>query len=98
VCSSDLEILSINSADEISEIFLNDDTKSIPEKAMVDVVFRRPNPEPVFCYRLNESENVCVQEKKIYMIRIKIASLVDPVNIYKIITISNNGQISVSLK
>lgn len=93
-----MEVLNILSADEISEIYYNNRTAPIPKNGIIDVIFRRPNPEPTFCYRPNESEQNCVQEENIYMIRIKISSLIDPVNIYKIITISNNGQISVSLK
>jgi len=91
-----MEVLSINSANEISEIVLidnNNEKEVVPQKGVADIVFIRPNPEPVFCYRSNIQSLSCVN-KKITMVKIKVSSIADP-SIYRIITISNNGQISI---
>jgi prepilin-type N-terminal cleavage/methylation domain-containing protein len=87
-----LELLSIISTDNILEIYINDSTL-ISETSTIDVLFNRPNPEPIFCYRIGGSGSC--DTNSISGIKIKIATDADPL-IYKIITISNNGQISVS--
>lgn len=92
-----MEVLSINSANEISEIFLNygnNDEEVIPPKGVVDIVFIRPNPESKLCYRANDRVPVCNVNKKIMMIKIKVSNIADP-SIFRIITISNNGQIGI---
>jgi len=52
-----LEALSITSADKISAIILYDGENKVvlDGKDTVDIVFNRPNPEPIFCYRKDSS-------------------------------------------
>jgi Tfp pilus assembly protein FimT len=88
-----LEVLNISSADNIEAIFLNNETNPIPSTDSLDIVFKRPSPEPIFCRR-GEGVGSC-NIKGISNVKIKISTDADP-SIYKIITIYNNGQISVS--
>lgn len=76
-----LEVLSITSADEIKEILLG--STSV---ATLDIMFKRPNPEPKFY--VNGSYDASISS-----VKIKISN---DNGISKIITISNVGQISVS--
>ena len=87
-----LELLSITSMDKITEIYVNDSTLISPTST-VDLIFKRPNPEPTFCYRVNGTGSCSASS--IYNIKIKISQDADP-TIFKMINISNNGQISVS--
>lgn len=92
-----IEILNIMSSDEISDIYINDNQDPINEKSSVDLIFKRPNPEPFFCYREIISSDC--DSINISSITIKISSLKNEGNngdILKFITISNNGQISVA--
>jgi len=79
-----LEVLNIKSADEIKGIFLPGDSVS---KSTVDITFKRPNPEPIFY--------VDGYPQGVNYIKIKISSSSND-GLDKYITISNNGQISVS--
>jgi len=88
-----IEILSILSADKIESITLNNGTV-VPDSGSVDIMFKRPNPEPTFCYRSDSSNNSCVGVD-ISSIKIKISNISNS-EVFKFITISNNGQISVS--
>lgn len=87
-----LELLSISSADNISEIYLNNNTYPIDDTDTIDLIFKRPNPEPSFCYR---GEGIGACDFDISNIKVNISTDIDP-TIHKVITISNNGQISVS--
>jgi prepilin-type N-terminal cleavage/methylation domain-containing protein len=99
-----LEVLNITSGDQISEIYINDeDTNPNPvstngDTGVVNIFFKRPNPEPTFCIR-SDNGNInpqdCISDTSISHIRIKISNISDPTS-YKWITIWNNGQISVS--
>lgn len=89
-----IEVLSIRSADEINAIYLNDETEVRSSTGTLDILFKRPNPEPSFCYRMNGDTSSCDESSNISSIKIKISSS-DNLGVYKIITISNNGQISV---
>jgi len=88
-----IEVLNITSTDKISEIFLDNDAVAISPTSTVDVLFNRPNPEPTFCYRVNLSDNLC-DSRVISFIKIKISNIND-IQLFKTVTISNNGQISV---
>lgn len=91
-----LEVLTIASGNRILEIYLNNDTNPIDSDNSVDILFKRPNPEPTFCYKNNaDSYGACEKEEGISRVRIKIANDGD-YNNFKIVTIYNNGQISVS--
>jgi len=82
-----LEILNIISADQIDSISLNDSSGS-SEEDNVDIVFKRPNSEPTFCY-----DNSC--DNPVSSVKIRISNTNNP-DVYKFVTIFNNGQISVS--
>jgi len=81
-----MEILNIKSADEIKEISLISGQYT-QTPTSVDVTFKRPNPEPKFW-----ANGV---EQSITSLKIKISSSNND-GLDKYITISNNGQISVS--
>jgi len=83
-----VEILSIKSSDKIDAIYLNDDFSSpLDPSYAIDILFKRPNPEPTFCIDMY-CENIS-------SVKIKILSENDS-DVYKIVTVFNNGQISVS--
>lgn len=92
-----LEALSITSSNYISsiEVMISGGNK----ERLVDVLdisFNRPNPEPLFCARLNDDlSDQCLYGKDVIYAKIIVSSLKDP-DISKIIIIYNNGQISVS--
>lgn len=96
-----LEILSITSADQISLISYTSSgvQNDAPLSSSLDIMFKRPTPEPYFCYRVNYASNPTGNcdsiSSTISSIRIKVISP-NNLNSYKIITVSNNGQISVS--
>ena len=95
-CAEYIEKLSIKSNDYISGISLSIKDKEIPIKNndYIDLLFKRPNPEPTFCYRPEGSSGCDDDSKIISSINITISSEKD-ISISKTITISNNGQISV---
>jgi len=91
-----LEVLNITSADQITQISLNDGDTTIPQTGTLDILFKRPNPEPIFCYRSDISHSDCdLGGSNISSVKIKISNITN-LESSKMITISNNGQISVS--
>lgn len=94
-----LEVLKIASADKILGIkyyvggVLVDKTSTTT--GTLDIVFKRPNPEPVFCYKSAVGNTSCEAMEGISYIQIILATNSIPVTT-KTVTISNNGQISVS--
>jgi Tfp pilus assembly protein FimT len=88
-----LELLSIKSTDNISAIYINNGSNPIGATDTIDLLFNRPNPEPIFCYRTGGSGSCSLTP--ISNIKIKISTDAN-LDINKTITISNNGQISVS--
>ncbi len=95
-CLEYLEILSIKSNDIISKISLEMDGAevSLKNNDQIDILFKRPTPEPVFCYRKDNAPTCDENSKKISAVEIYISSERDQ-TISKKIIISNNGQISV---
>lgn len=93
-----MEVLNIVSADQISLITFSEDNtiKTVPSTGTFDIWFKRPNPEPNFCYRQNAGNASCDSDKNVTSVKIKISSIANPDSVFKIITISNNGQVSVS--
>ena len=87
-----LELLNITTADSINSIFLNEDNALQPADT-VDLLFKRPSPEPTFCYRIGGTGSC--SPISISKIKIRLSTNAS-VPVYKTITISNNGQISVS--
>lgn len=93
-----LEILNITSSDRISDFYVerNGSEVLIEGEAMLDVFFKRPNPEPVFCIRNSlNSNSSCDYDVNISYVKIRVTNDQNP-GVYKTIMISNNGQISVS--
>jgi prepilin-type N-terminal cleavage/methylation domain-containing protein len=89
-----LEILQITSGDKIvaMNLVINGNlVKAIG--GIVDITFKRPSPEPKFCHR-NGQSNTCQQSSEITAVQIFISNDANP-GVYKVITISNTGQISV---
>ncbi|MFA6515398.1 MAG: prepilin-type N-terminal cleavage/methylation domain-containing protein [Candidatus Paceibacterota bacterium] len=93
-----LEALNIISANKISEIFIKhgngNGQTTMTENGTLDIFFKRPNPEPTFCARVNAGNGVCSFGNDISYIKVKIMNEGNS-GIYKIVTIYNNGQISV---
>lgn len=87
-----LEIFKITSYDKISEISVigNEDHTA----DTLDIFFKRPKPEPTFCARNNgDSNSYCNFGINVSSVKITISN---DKGVFKIITISNVGQISVS--
>jgi type II secretory pathway pseudopilin PulG len=91
-----LEVLNITSFDKISEIYVGvGNNEILMSGGMLDIFFKRPNPEPTFCVRNSLNKNTfCDYSNTVSYIKIKISSESTPA-VTKIINISNNGQISV---
>lgn len=93
-----LEALNITSTDKISGIKYYTTSLidgSSPSTATLDVVFKRPNPEPIFCYKTTVGDSSCAASSGISYVQIILLSG-DGSGTTKTITISNSGQISVS--
>lgn len=118
-----LEILQITSGDKIAglNIVVDGNVKKAND-GVVDITFKRPSPEPKFCYRKKigsgrdivsdgqiggdkdivgfgeiQDEEItgrCNESKNITAVQIIISNDTNP-GVYKTITISNTGQISV---
>ncbi|MFA6251135.1 MAG: prepilin-type N-terminal cleavage/methylation domain-containing protein [Candidatus Paceibacterota bacterium] len=109
-CLEALKITSADVISNIYLGYSKDNEKAIDKNDLVEIFFNRPNPEPIFCYKKNTSSANdttalpddlppippgCDQKDVIYYIKIEISNISDP-NVLKIITIWNNGQISVT--
>lgn len=84
-----LEVLAIKSLDEISGVYINVGSTPIDNADSLNILFKRPNPEPSFSDTFGDIYN------SVSSVKIKVINLNDPTNIYKFIRISNTGQISV---
>lgn len=88
------EILSINSSDEISAIYLDGSEIAQATGGMLDIVFKRPNPDAMFCYRTTASGS-CPSDG-ISSIKIEVSNgRTDDKRVERMITVWNTGQISV---
>lgn len=83
-----LEVLNIKTLDEINGIYLNENSNPIDKTDSLNILFKRPKPEPYFSDRFGDPLSISY-------IRVKVVNSNDPTKIYKIIRISNTGQISV---
>lgn len=93
-----LEILNITSSDKISGFSVENNGFEVPiPDGTLDVFFKRPNPEPVFCVRKNSlNPNFdCDYGVNVSYVKIRVTNDQNP-GVFKTIMISNNGQISVS--
>lgn len=95
-----LEVLSITNTNEVSEIhfYENNNDVLIEKKDTMDILFKRPNPEPFhFCYGdssvdMNDCDPI---SDEISSVTIRVANPNSYDN-YKDIIINSNGQITVS--
>lgn len=85
------EILSINSLDYVSAVWIDNKKKN---KGILDIVFKRPNPDAIFCYKEETTSNC---KKDISYVKIEISNgLSAEKEIIKTITVWNTGQIGVN--
>ena len=96
-----LEILKILSSDEISSIKIfgaGDSLKAtLSTGDVLDILFYRPNPEPIFCYRSNPVSEYCLLDStEAVYVKIEVKNNAGGVETIRSIRISNSGQISVS--
>lgn len=95
-----IEILNILSSDKISSVYINYGTGTqelVPSIGSVDIVFKRPNPEPVFCFRNDDARTTCDKTgSQISNARINITNTYNGQTTNRSVTITNNGQISVT--
>jgi prepilin-type N-terminal cleavage/methylation domain-containing protein len=87
------EILSINSADEISNIYLSSE-ENVPRQGILDIVFKRPNPDAIFCYR-EDTSGPCQSEFSWVKIEVSNGEI-DENRKTRTITVWSTGQISTS--
>lgn len=93
-----LELLNIISADEIKDIRLNGESGGRSPTGTIDIIFKRPDPAPYFCYRMNNTQSSCTLEgNNISSVQIMVSNIADT-GISKVVNIAINGQISVSSK
>jgi prepilin-type N-terminal cleavage/methylation domain-containing protein len=100
-----LEMLNIASTDIITGIQYFPGgtlvTKDINPKGTLDIVFKRPDPEPIFCYKDRLDKTSCEAggsnniSNPITSVEITLSTVSAP-TVSKKIKISNNGQISVN--
>lgn len=93
-----MEILNILSNDQIDSIFYKEEGNlmTVPPEGSVSVVFRRPNPEPTFCYRPLDSYTSCDKSLTITSVNIQVSNTTNGETKTKTVSIANNGLISVS--
>lgn len=84
------EILSINGIDRISAIYL-EDNKKIDVNGRLDIVFKRPNPDALFCYRPDGVNSACPQGASSSYVKIEVSNGESA----KTVTIWNTGQIGI---
>lgn len=84
------EILTILGADKINAIYLEDVKKT---EGMLDIVFRRPNPDAFFCFRVNVGDS-CTTNASNVTIEVSNGKIGED-QITRKIMIWNTGQISV---
>lgn len=89
-----IEILSISSNDKISGLYINENTNPIDTSGSIDIWFRRPNPEPRFCYITSSDYSICdSSSNNISFVKIEVSSISNP-EMHKYVIVYNNGQIS----
>lgn len=88
-----ISVITISGGDKILGVCANADCEDLTPNpnGSLDIVFRRPNPDAVFCYRVNASDS-CAPE--ISSVGVIVQSESDQ-NILKKIVVWNTGQISV---
>lgn len=92
-----LENLTITGPDKISEIIIGlkgGEEIRTKEEGVLDIFFNRPNPEPSFCFRKSYNNGSCDEDSSISYVKIAVSNI-NNTDKNKIITIWNNGQISI---
>ncbi|MFA7192022.1 MAG: type II secretion system protein [Candidatus Paceibacterota bacterium] len=89
-----ISVITISGGDKILGVCANSECEDLTPNpnGSLDIVFRRPNPDAVFCYRANVGDISCANE--ISSVGIIVQSESDQ-NILKKIVVWNTGQISV---
>lgn len=93
-----MEILSISGADKISAIYYKyDNGNTKVTDGRVDIVFKRPNPDAIFCHKKHSSDQNCKKDKvDLSFVQIEVSNgLTGTKEITRTITVWNTGQISV---
>lgn len=89
------ELLKINTADLISNIYINESSSPVPANSAVDIVFLRPDPKALICYRTAVSPNTCDTSTPISHIKVEISNgKIGPDKKTRYVTIWTTGQIS----
>jgi prepilin-type N-terminal cleavage/methylation domain-containing protein len=92
------ELLRVTTADQISNIYLNDDKENnlspIGLGGAVDITFIRPNPNANFCYRTAVSPSVCDSTTPISHIEIELSNGQTVSRKIRVIKVWTTGQIS----
>lgn len=99
-----IEVLKILSADEISAIKLYGTNSALiatldasTQDSTLDILFKRPDPKPVFCYRAVSTYLDCSElPNNIVYVEIDVSNNMGGVLTTRTIKISNSGQISTS--
>jgi prepilin-type N-terminal cleavage/methylation domain-containing protein len=89
------ELLSIISSDQIADIYLNGSLTPVPTGGAVDIVFIRPNPNAILCYRPAPGTGSCDNSTALSRVRIEVSN--GRTGVYKkaqSITVWTTGQIS----
>jgi len=88
------EMLSIVTADSISNIYINGSSTPVAAGKSLDISFKRPNPDAVFCLR-NTGQSFC-DTVNISNVAIEISNgLTAPNNRIRTVSVWNTGQISI---
>jgi prepilin-type N-terminal cleavage/methylation domain-containing protein len=86
------EKLSIKSSDLIKFIYLGDNPND-PKEGIIDITFKRPDPDAIFCYRIDEGDGTC--EGNFSVVSIEISNgMEDEEEITRLVKVWNTGQIS----
>ncbi len=84
-------IITINSLDNINNIYLDGVPKN--QTGMIDILFKRPNPDAIFCYRTSYNANC---QSDFSNISIEVSNgMLPPDEVTYMVTVWNTGQISV---
>ena len=91
------EILNIITADQISAIYVSDNSTDelVPNIGSLDISFNRPNPDAYFCYKASANPGKDCDRDNSTISHVEIVLSNDQTNKTQAITIWNTGQISV---
>ena len=88
------ELLTITTADEISNIYLNESVTPVPTGGALDIYFVRPNPTAVLCY-MPSGSSVCDNSTPLSHVKIEVSNgQTDATRKTRLISVWTTGQIS----